>query len=58
MSIFVENPALSRRDKMRRMVLTIASIAVFLGGALLFALVIAPGISAACGCGGGRRQPN
>ena len=40
MSIFVEDPALSRRDKTRRMVLTIAFIAVFLGGVVLFALVI------------------
>ena len=53
MSIFVEDPALSRRDKARRMVLTIAFIAAFLGGVLLFTLVIAPDIGAAGGCGGG-----
>jgi hypothetical protein len=53
MSIFVEDPALSRRDKVRRMVPTIALIAAFLGGVLLFALVIAPHIGAAGGCGGG-----
>jgi hypothetical protein len=53
MSIFVEDPALSRRDKTRRMILTIAFIAVFLGGVVLFALVIAPDIGAAGGCGGG-----
>jgi hypothetical protein len=53
MSIFVEDPDLSRRDNVRRMVLTIALIAAFLGGALLFALVIAPDIGAAGGCGGG-----
>jgi len=53
MSIFVEDPALSRRDNVRRMVLTSAFIAAFLGGVLLFALVIAPGIGAAGGCGGG-----
>ena len=53
MSILVEDPALSRRDKVRRVVLTIASIVAFLGGVLLFALVIAPNISAAGGCGGG-----
>jgi hypothetical protein len=35
------------------MVLTIAFIAVFLGGVVLFALVIAPDIGAAGGCGGG-----
>jgi hypothetical protein len=40
MSIFAEDPAPSRRDRVRRMVLT-------------FALVIAPDISAAGGCGGG-----
>ena len=53
MSIFVEDPALSRRDKLRRMGLTIALIAAFFGGLLLFALVIAPHIGAAGGCGGG-----
>ena len=53
MSVFLEDPALNRRDKVRRMVATIAFIAAFLGGVLLFALVIAPGISAAGGCGGG-----
>ncbi len=53
MSISVENPPLSRRDNVRRMVLTIALIAAFLGGVLLFALVIAPEIGAAGGCGGG-----
>jgi hypothetical protein len=53
MSIFVEDPALSRRDKVRRMVLAIVLIAAFLAGVLLFALVIAPDIGAAGGCGGG-----
>jgi hypothetical protein len=53
MSIFAEEPALSRRDKVRRLVLTIALITAFLGGVLLFALVIAPHIGAAGGCGGG-----
>ena len=53
MSIFVEDPALSRRGKVRRMVLTIAFIVAFFGGLLLFALVIAPDIGAAGGCGGG-----
>ena len=53
MSIFVEGLAPSRRDNVRRMVPTIALIAVFLGGVLLFALVIAPDIGAAGGCGGG-----
>ena len=53
MSVFLEDPALNRRDKVRRMVATIAFIAAFLGGVLLFALVIAPNISAAGGCGGG-----
>jgi hypothetical protein len=53
MSIFVKDPALSRHDNVRRMVLTIALIAAFLGGVLLFALVIAPDIGAAGGCGGG-----
>ena len=53
MSIFVEDPALGRRDKARRMVLTTALIAAFLAGVLLFALVIAPDIGAAGGCGGG-----
>ena len=53
MSIFAGDPALSRRDKARRMVLTIAFAAAFLGGVLLFALVIAPDIGAAGGCGGG-----
>ena len=53
MSIFEEDPAVSRRDSVRRMVLMIALIAGFLGGVLLFALVIAPDIGAAGGCGGG-----
>ena len=53
MQVFVENPAPSRRDSVRRMVLTIALIAAFLGGVRLFALVIAPDIGAAGGCGGG-----
>jgi len=53
MSIFAEDPAASRRDKVRRMVLTIGFVAAFLGGVLLFALVIAPDIGAAGGCGGG-----
>jgi hypothetical protein len=53
MSVFVEDPAVSRRDKVRRMVLAIALIAAFLGGVVLFALVIAPDIGAAGGCGGG-----
>ena len=53
MSVFVGDPALRRRDKLRRMVLTIVFIAAFLGGVLLFALVIAPDIGAAGGCGGG-----
>ncbi len=53
MLVFVEDPALSRRDKVRRLVLTIALIAAFLGGVLLFALFIAPHIGAAGGCGGG-----
>jgi hypothetical protein len=53
MSIFVAGPALSRRDQVRRMVLTIALIAAFLGGVVLFALVIGPHIGAAGGCGGG-----
>ncbi len=53
MSIFVADPALSRRDNVRRMVLTVAFIAAFLGGVLLFALVIAPNVGAAGGCGGG-----
>jgi hypothetical protein len=53
MPVFAEDPALSQRDKARRMVLTIALIAAFLGGVLLFALVIAPDIGAAGGCGGG-----
>ncbi len=53
MPVFVEDPVLSRRDKVRRMVLTIAFIAAFLGGVLLFALVIVPDIGAAGGCGGG-----
>ena len=53
MSILVEDPALSRRDKVRRTVLTIAFIAAFLGGVLLFVLVVAPDIGAAGGCGGG-----
>jgi hypothetical protein len=53
MSIFAEDPSLTRRDKTRRMVLTIAFIAIFLGGVVLFALVIAPDIGAAGGCGGG-----
>jgi hypothetical protein len=53
MSIFVDDPAPSRRDQVRQMVLTIAFIAAFFGGVLLFALVIAPDIGAAGGCGGG-----
>ena len=53
MPVFVEDPALRRRDNVRRMVLSIALIAVFLGGVVLFALVIGPGIGAAGGCGGG-----
>jgi hypothetical protein len=53
MSVFVEDPALSRRDQVRRMVLAIALIAAFLGGVVLFALVIGPHIGAAGGCGGG-----
>jgi hypothetical protein len=53
MSIFAEDPALSRRDKVRRLVLAIALMAAFLGGVVLFALVIAPDISAAGSCGGG-----
>jgi hypothetical protein len=53
MSIFVADPVLSRRDKVRRMGLTIALIAAFLGGVVLFALVIAPDIGAGGGCGGG-----
>jgi hypothetical protein len=53
MSIFVEDPAPSRPDNVRRMVLTFALIALFLGGVLLFALVIGPHIGAAGGCGGG-----
>jgi hypothetical protein len=53
MSIFVEDPAPSRRDHVRRTVLTFALIAAFLAGVLLFALVIAPHIGAAGGCGGG-----
>jgi hypothetical protein len=53
MSIFAEDPALSRPDKARRMALAIALIAAFFGGLLLFALVIAPHIGAAGGCGGG-----
>jgi hypothetical protein len=53
MSIFADDPALSRRDRARRTVLAIALIAAFLGGVVLFALVIAPDIGAAGGCGGG-----
>jgi hypothetical protein len=53
MSIFVEDPAPSRRDNRRRTMLTVALLAAFLGGVVLFVLVIAPGISAAGGCGGG-----
>jgi hypothetical protein len=53
MSIIMEDPALSRPGNVRRMALTIVLIAAFLGGVLLFALVIAPGIGAAGGCGGG-----
>jgi hypothetical protein len=53
MSVFVEDPALSRRDNARRRLLTIAFITLFLVGLLLFALVIAPDIGAAGGCGGG-----
>jgi hypothetical protein len=53
MSVFTEDPALSRRSNVRRRLLAIALMAVFLGGVLLFALVIAPDIGAAGGCGGG-----
>jgi hypothetical protein len=53
MSIFAEDPALSRRDQVRRTVLAIALIAAFLGGVVLFALFIGPDIGAAGGCGGG-----
>jgi hypothetical protein len=53
MSLFTEDPAPSRRDSVRRMVLTAGLIAAFLGGVLLFALIIAPDIGAAGGCGGG-----
>ena len=53
MSIVVEDPAVSGRDNVRRRLLTIALIAVFLGGVLLFVLVIAPDVGAAGGCGGG-----
>ena len=49
----VEDPALSRPDNVRRRLLTVALIAVFLAGALLFILVIAPDVGAAGGCGGG-----
>jgi hypothetical protein len=53
MSVFTEDSALSRRGNVRRRLLAIALMAVFLGGVLLFALVIAPDIGAAGGCGGG-----
>jgi hypothetical protein len=53
MPIFVEDPTPSRRDNARRRLLTIAFIALFLAGLLLFALVVAPDIGAAGGCGGG-----
>ena len=53
MSIFADDPALSRPHRVRRTVLAIALIAAFLGGVVLFALVIAPDIGAAGGCGGG-----
>jgi hypothetical protein len=35
------------------MMLTVGLLAAFLGGVVLFVLVIAPGIGAAGGCGGG-----
>jgi hypothetical protein len=53
MSSLVEDPALSRRGNVPRMLLTIAFTALFLGGVRLFALVIAPDVGAAGGCGGG-----
>jgi hypothetical protein len=55
MSIVAEDSALSRPEngRRRRMVLIIALIPASLCGALLLVLVIAPGISAAGGCGGG-----
>jgi hypothetical protein len=53
MSILVEDPALSRRRSGRGMMLTIGLLTAFLGGVVLFVLVIAPGIGAAGGCGGG-----
>jgi hypothetical protein len=53
MSIFVEDPAPSRRRGGRRTMLTIALFAAFLGGVVLVVLVVAPGIGAAGGCGGG-----
>ena len=53
MSIFVEDPAPSRPRNGRRKMLTIALFAAFLGGVVLLVLVIAPGIGAAGGCGGG-----
>jgi hypothetical protein len=53
MSIFVEDPALSRRGNRCRIMLTIALLAAFLGGVVLFALFIAPVMGAAGGCGGG-----
>ena len=53
MSVFVQDPDLNRRDKVRRGVLAIVLIAAFLGGVVLFALVIAPDTGAAGGCGGG-----
>ena len=53
MSISMEDPALTRHDRGRRKMLTIALLAAFIGGVLLFAVFIAPGIGAAGGCGGG-----
>jgi hypothetical protein len=53
MPVFLEDPALSRRDHVRRIVLSIALIVGFLGGVVLFALFIGPHIGAAGGCGGG-----
>jgi len=53
MSVSVADPGPRRRGKGRRVLLTTALLAAFLGGVVLFALVIAPGIGAAGGCGGG-----
>ena len=53
MSSVTGDPVLSRQGNGRRMMLTIALFAAFLGGLVLFAVVIAPGIGAAGGCGGG-----